>query len=361
MGTDLAERSETAGRMRGFGGAGRVRRAAMRQRFLAVLVLWVAIFIYFSLTQSRFFTSANLDALMTSAAVLWMVSIGLTFVMLTGGFDLSLGSLLALTGIALGKLMAGSGVPFGYAVALTLAFGLAVGAVGNGFLIGKLGLPFLVVTLGTLTLYGGLVDLWSKSFSTQLLSPTLTALAFNHALGIPIPAWIMLGVFLAALYLQRSTYFGRDVYAVGGSVDAARLSGVRVGRTLLAVYALAGLLAALAGVIQDARIGAASPLVGGEVIFDAAAAVLLGGTSFAGGIGGVGGTAIGVAFLATLQQGLSISGVQDYWQQIITGVILVIVVLLDRIQHGGLESIGLGRLSALRASRSESPAAVDRS
>jgi ribose/xylose/arabinose/galactoside ABC-type transport system permease subunit len=188
-----------------------------------------------------------------------------------------------------------------------------------------------------------------------LLSPTLTALAFNHALGIPIPAWIMLGVFLTALYLQRSTYFGRDVYAVGGSLDAARLSGVRVGRTLLAVYALAGLLAALAGVIQDARIGAASPLVGGEVIFDAAAAVLLGGTSFAGGIGGVGGTAIGVAFLATLQQGLSISGVQDYWQQIITGVILVIVVLLDRIQHGGLASIGLGRLSAVRARAAESP------
>jgi ribose transport system permease protein len=362
MGTDVADRSETTTRASRFGGGAiRVRRAALRQRFLAVLVLWVAIFIYFSLTQSRFFTSANLDALMTSAAVLWMVAIGLTFVMLTGGFDLSLGSLLALTGIALGKLMAGGGVPFGYAVALTLAFGLAVGAVGNGFLIGKLGLPFLVVTLGTLTLYGGLVDLWSKSFSTQLLSPTLTALAFNHALGIPIPAWIMLGVFLGALYLQRSTYFGRDVYAVGGSVDAARLSGVRVGRTLLAVYALAGLLAALAGVIQDARIGAASPLVGGEVIFDAAAAVLLGGTSFAGGIGGVGGTAIGVAFLATLQQGLSISGVQDYWQQIITGVILIIVVLLDRIQHGGLESIGLGRLNTLRATTSETPAAVDRS
>jgi ribose/xylose/arabinose/galactoside ABC-type transport system permease subunit len=228
-------------------------------------------------------------------------------------------------------------------------------------LIGKLGLPFLVVTLGTLTLYGGLVDLWSKSFTTQLLSPTLTALAFNHAAGIPIPAWIMLGVFLAALYLQRSTYFGRDVYAVGGSPDAARLSGVRVGRTLLAVYALAGLLAALGGVIQDARIGAASPLVGQEVIFDAAAAVLLGGTSFAGGIGGVGGTAIGVLFLATLQQGLSISGVQDYWQQIVTGVILIIVVLLDRIQHGGLTSIGLGRLRTLRTPGDSPPAAVDSS
>ena len=324
-------------------GAARAGRAAFRQRFLAVLVLLVAIFIYFSLSQSRFFTSGDLDALLTSAAVLWMVAIGLTFVMLTGGFDLSLGSLLALSGIALGKLMAGGGVPFGYSIAITLAFGLAVGAVGNGFLIGRLGLPFLVVTLGTLTLYGGLVDLWSKSYTTTLNSAALTGLAFNHALGIPIPAWIMLGVFLAALYVQRSTYFGRDVYAVGGSIDAARLSGVRVGRTLIAVYALAGLLAALAGVLQDARIGAASPLVGGTVIFDAAAAVLLGGTSFAGGVGGVGGSAIGVLFLATLQQGLSISGVQDYWQQIITGVILVLVVLLDRVQRLGLASIGIRR------------------
>jgi ribose transport system permease protein len=356
MGTELAEgpRASPGSRTLG-GGAARIGRAAFRQRFLAVLVLLIVIFVYFSLTQARFFTSADLDALLTSAAVLWMVSIGLTFVMLTGGFDLSLGSLLALTGIALGKLMAGSGIPFGYAVAITLALGLAIGACGNGFLIGKLGLPFLVVTLGTLTLYGGLVNLWSKSFTTELLSPALTAMAFNHALGIPIPAWIMLGVFLAALYVQRSTYFGRDVYAVGGSMDAARLSGVRVGRTLIAVYAIAGLLAALAGVIQDARIGAASPLVGGTVIFNAAAAVLLGGTSFSGGIGGVGGTAIGVLFLATLQQGLSISGVQDYWQQIITGVILVVVVLLDRIQHGGLASIGLGRLGSMRH-RSEAPA-----
>jgi ribose transport system permease protein len=324
-------------------GASRAGRAAFRQRFLAVLVLLIALFVYFSLSTSRFFTSAGIDALLTSASVLWMVSIGLTFVMLTGGFDLSLGSLLALSGIALGKLMVGSGVALGLAIPITMAFGLVLGGLVNGVLIGRLGLPFLVVTLGTLTLYGGLVNLWSKSSTTEILSSGLTALAFNHALGVPIPVWIMIGVFLLALYLQRSTYFGRDVYAVGGSADAARLSGVRVGRTLIAVYAIAGMLAALAGVLQDARIGAASPLVGGTVIFDAAAAVLLGGTSFAGGIGGVGGTAIGVLFLAVLQQGLSVSGVQDYWQQIITGVILVVVVLLDRIQHGGLASIGIRR------------------
>ena len=323
-------------------GGARAGRFAFRQRFLAVLALLVILFIYFSLSQDRFFTSGNIDALLTSASVLWMVAIGLTFVMLTGGFDLSLGSLLALSGIALGKLVVGGGVSVGIAIMLTLLFGLAVGALGNGVLIGKMGLPFLVVTLGTLTLYGGLVNLWSKTQTTEVISGTLTGLAFNHALGLPIPVWIMIVVFLVALYVQRNTYFGRDVYAVGGSADAARLSGVRVDRTLIAVYAIAGVLAAVAGVIQVARIGASSPLVGGTVIFDAAAAVLLGGTSFAGGIGGVGGTAIGVLFLATLQNGLSVSGVADYWQQIISGTILVVVVLLDRIQHGGWRRLGSG-------------------
>jgi ribose transport system permease protein len=321
--------------------ARRAVRAVPRQRFFAVLVLLVAVFVFFAIDQDRFFTSANMDALLTSASVLWMVAIGLTFVMLTGGFDLSLGSLLALAGIALSTFVNSWSLPVGIAIVLTLLFGLAVGAAVNGFLIGRVGLPFLVITLGTLTLYAGLVNLWSKTKTTQVISSTLDGLAFNHALGVPITVWIMLGVWAAALFVQRSTYFGRDIYAVGGSPEAARLSGVRVSRTLIAVYAVAGMLAAVAGVIQVARIGASSPQVGGTVIFDAAAAVLLGGTSFAGGIGGVGGTAVGVLFLATLQNGLSVSGVPSYWQQIITGAILVVVVTLDKAQREGLRSLGL--------------------
>jgi len=327
-------------------GTGRARNAAFRQRFLAVLVLLIAVFIFFSLTQDRFFTSGNIDALLTSGSILWMIAIGLTFVMLTGGFDLSLGSLLALSGIAMGTFMTSWGIPVGWAMAMTVLFGMLVGAVGNGFLIGRVGLPFLVVTLGTLTLYSGLVNLWSKEVTTEVISPTLNGLAFNNALGVPVSVWVMAGVFLIALYVQRSTYFGRDVYAVGGSADAAQLSGVRVSRTLIAVYAIAGGLAGVAGVLQVARIGAASPQVGGTVIFDAAAAVLLGGTSFAGGVGGVGGTAIGVLFLATLQNGLSVSGVADYWQQIISGGILIAVVTLDRLQRGGLASLRLRALGA---------------
>lgn len=317
---------------------GAARQIAAR-RFFAVLVLFVLLFLFFSLTQERFFTSANIDALITGSSILWMVSIGLTFVMLTGGFDLSLGSLLALSGIAMGTFMNHWGVPLGLGIAMTLAFGLLVGALVNGLLIGRAGLPFLVVTLGTLTLYSGLVSLWSNQATEAVTSNALTGLAFDHALGLPVPAWIMIGVLLFALFVQRNTFFGRDVYAVGGSVDAARLSGVRVTRTLVAVYGIAGMLAALAAVMQVARIGAASPQVGGQVIFSAAAAVLLGGTSFAGGSGGVTGTAVGVLFLAVLQNGLAVAGVQSFWQQVLTGVIVIAAVALDRARAQGFSSL----------------------
>jgi ribose/xylose/arabinose/galactoside ABC-type transport system permease subunit len=218
-------------------------------------------------------------------------------------------------------------------------------------LVGPLGLSFLVVTLGTLILFRGVSNLWSDTRTTQVVSPLLDALAFDDLLGVPIPVLIMIGTFLIALYVQRSTYFGRDVYAVGGNAEAARLSGVRVGRTIIAVYAISGLLAAFGGVLQTARIGAASPLVGEAVLFDAAAAVLLGGTSFAGGVGGVGGTVVGVLFLATLQNGLSVSGVASFWQQIITGAILLAAIILDRVRRQGLGSLGVRARAARRVSR----------
>jgi ribose transport system permease protein len=336
--TGAEERRAPAGRVPALG---RLRRSATEQRFFAVLVLLIALFVAFTVTQDRFATSANIEALLTSAAILWVVSMGLTFVMLAGGFDLSIGSMLALSSIALGAFVNEFGIPVALAIVLTLAFGAVLGGGVNGVLVGRFGLSFLVVTLGTLILFRGFVNLWSGTKTEQVLSSLLDSIAFDKFLAIPIPVWIMVTTFLAALYVQRSTYFGRDVYAVGGNADAARLSGIKVSRTIIAVYAISGMLAAFGGVLQTARIGAASPQVGEAILFDAAAAVLLGGTSFAGGLGGVGGTAVGVLFLATLQNGLSVSGVESYWQQIITGAILLVAILLDRIQREGLISIGI--------------------
>lgn len=302
-------------------------------RYAAVLVMLIAIFVVFSATQENFLTSSNVENLLTSVSILWVVSIAMTFVVLTAGIDLSVGSLLALSGIVLSYLLNDLGLPSWLAVVLTLAAGALIGGAVNGVLIGRIGLSFFVVTLGTLSLYQGVVNIWSDTKTSYVTSALLDEIGFGKALGVATPIWIMLGTFAAAFVVLRWTYFGRDVYAVGGNIDAARLSGINVGRTLMLVYAIAGLGAALGGVIQTGRLGAASPLVGQEIPLAAAAAVLLGGTSFTGGVGSVVGTAVGVLFIGTLQNGLSIAGVSSFWQQVVTGTILIVAVGIDRLQQ----------------------------
>jgi ribose/xylose/arabinose/galactoside ABC-type transport system permease subunit len=259
----------------------------------------------------------------------------MTFVVLTGGIDLSVGSLLALSGIVLSTLFNDWGIPALLAVLLTCLIAAVIGGAVNGVLIGKVGLSFFVVTLGTLSLYRGIVNIWSDTETTYITSGFVDGIGFGKLAGVPYPVWIMVATYLVAFVVLRWTYFGRDVYSVGGNVVAARLSGINVARTLILVYAIAGLCAGIAGVIQAGRLGAASPLVGESTPLDAAAAVLLGGTSFLGGVGGVTGTAVGVLFIGTLQNGLSIAAVSSFWQQVVTGAILIAAIGIDRIQQQG--------------------------
>jgi ribose transport system permease protein len=303
-------------------------------RYAVVLVLLIGLFVYFSFTQDRFFTTPNLENLLTSVSILCVVSIGMTFVVLTAGIDLSVGSLLALSGIILSKLFNDLGLPAWLAVILTVLIAAFIGGAVNGVLIGKAGLSFFVVTLGTLSVYRGIVNIWSDTQTTYITSSFVDGIGFGKLFGIATPIWIMLVTFVVAFVVLRWTYFGRDVYAVGGNIEAARLSGINVARTLIFVYAIAGLCAGLGGVIQAGRLGAASPLVGEDIPLNAAAAVLLGGTSFLGGVGGVAGTVVGVLFIGTLQNGLSIAGVQSFWQQVVTGSILILAVAIDRLQQG---------------------------
>lgn len=321
-------------------------------RYAAVLVMLIVIFVAFGATQSNFLTGANIENLLTSVSILWIVSMGMTFVVLTGGIDLSVGSVLALAGLILSKLFNDAGLPAWAAVVVTVLACGALGAVTNGVLIGRVGLSFFVVTLGTLSLFRGIVNIWSGTKTTYVTSGFVDALGFGKFLGLATPIWLMIVTFAIAFVVLRWTYFGRDVYAVGGNIDAARLSGINVARTLMAVYGIAALGAGLAGMIQVGRLGAASPLVGENTPLDAAAAVLLGGTSFLGGVGGVTGTAVGVLFIGTLQNGLSVAGVSSFWQQIVTGIILIAAVLIDRVQ----QNPG-GRLRRHRAGEGHGPTA----
>jgi ribose/xylose/arabinose/galactoside ABC-type transport system permease subunit len=319
-------------------------RTVATKRFTIVLLLLVAECAYFSMTQETFLTGQNIENVLTSVAILWVVSMGLTFVMLIGGFDLSLGAMLQLTGIFIGAAFLDLSLPGGVTFVLALAFGAALGGLINGFFVGKLGLSFLMVTLGTLSLFQGVSLVWSNAETRGVSSAFFDGMAFDNVFGIPILIWIMVLTLLISLYLLRGSYFGRDIYAVGGNADAARLSGIRVERTIMCAFAIGGLCAALGSAIQVGRIAAASPQVGETVLFAAAAAVLLGGTSFVGGVGGVGGTAIGVLFMGVLSNGLSLAGVAADWQYVVTGTILLLAVVTDMLQQpDGWRKLGMGR------------------
>ena len=318
--------------------SGEVRPSPVRslwngtRTFRPVLFLLVALTIVLSVTEPAFFTVINLQNVATSVSVLWLVALGATFVQLSGGIDLSSGAVAAIAGICLAKLL-GTGLPGWLVIVLVIGFGALIGAVVNGLLVGLFQLNVFVVTLASMTAITGAVSLWSHTQSTYVASPAVNRLAISNLLGRPMPIWIMGATFLLFLYLQTRTYFGRDVYAVGGSLTAARLSGIRTSRTIIVVWALAGAMAALAGIIAVGRIGAAAPQPDNTLPLNAIAAILLGGSALSGGVGGVGGTVLGVLFIGVLQNGLSLSGAPTYWQQIVTGIILVTAVLGDRVHH----------------------------
>jgi ribose transport system permease protein len=295
--------------------------------FRPVLILVVALLIALTIWLPHTFpTGTNLQNLLTAVAVLWIISMGMTFALLSGGVDLSVSANGALSGYFMAEIL-GEGVPAGVAIVLAVLFGAGVGLLCNGFLIGKLKLSFFVVTLASMTALTGVVNLWSHTLSIFVTSNVVGYMAVGHFLGIAVPIWIMAAVFVVAYYTQRWTYFGRDIYAVGGSLTAARLSGIRTTRTIIAVYGVTGATAAFAGVILVGSIGSASPTVDGTLPLLAVAAVLLGGTALTGGSGSVVGTALGVLFIGVLQNGLSIGGVSGFWQDVVTGIILVAAVL----------------------------------
>ncbi len=314
------------------------------RRFRPVLFLLIVMVPAFAVLQGAFLTQPNIESMLVNSAILWIVAMGMTFVLLSGGFDLSVGAIAALAGIFMAKALQ-QGIPGGVVLVLVILLGVLVGGLINGLLIGRGGLSVFVVTLASMISISGFVDLWSDSKSFYVYAPIAKKIGSDDLLGLPLPIWIMAAVFLAALYVQSRTFFGRDVYAIGGNPIAARLAGIRVPGTLIAVYALMGGCAALAGAVAVGRIGAAVPQVNNTLPLEAIAAVLLGGTALSGGSGGVGGTALGVLFIAVLDNGLAISGVSNDWQNIVTGVILVAAVASDKMRFRRAEkgdSLGVG-------------------
>jgi erythritol transport system permease protein len=329
------------------GGPAAAPALALLFRLRAVVAL-VLLSVAFSLLSPEFLTTGNLAILVKHVAINAILAIGMTFVILSGGIDLSVGSVAGLCGIVAGLLISrGLVLPaFGVAIffhawvviGIALAVGMAAGAV-NGLLVARLGVAPFIATLGSLYVARGAALLVSDGAtfpnlagSEALGNTGFTTLGTADLLGLPIVVWLMAALAGVAMFVARYTPFGRRVYAVGGNERAALLAGVRVTRVKLLVYVISGGCAALVGLVIAAQLGAAHPATGQTFELNAIAAVVLGGTSLMGGRGTIGGTLIGAFVIGVLADGLVLLGVSEFWQMVIKGLVIVLAVILDQFQ-----------------------------
>jgi ribose transport system permease protein len=280
--------------------------------------------------RPEFLSAANLTNVALQVAVLVIVSLGMTLVILTEGIDLSLGAVLGLAGVVMGLALVG-GHSFPVAIAAALAVGVAFGLV-NGALVAWAAMPPFIVTLGTLGVAHSIAMVLTQGNSVTGLPAQVRWFNEGVVLGFPVPLVATAVLFLLTYLLLYHTRFGRYVYAIGGNRRALALSGVRVPAYLIAVYAFAGAMAAAASFVMTARMNAAHPTIGLGLEFDAIAAVVLGGTSFEKGRGGIAGTLIGAAAVGVLRNGLNLLGVSAEWQVAAIGLAIIGGVAFDSIR-----------------------------
>jgi len=308
------------------------------KRFQSVLALALMV-IALALLSDKFLTMDNGLNVLRQICVNVCLSIGMTIIIVSGGIDLSVGSMLALSGaVSAGLLKNGLTVPgTDVFVEVTVSGAILVGVlVGtllgwvNGFAITRFKLPPFVATLGMLSIARGLTMLWTGGFPITRLGGSFGFIGSGQWLGLPMPVWIsgtLVGVFIL---LMKRTRFGRHVYAVGGSEKAARLSGLNVRRVKLLVYMIGGALAGVAGLLVTARLDSATPNAGLSYELDSIAAVVIGGTSLNGGRGTIMGTVLGCLIIGVLNNGLVLLEVSPFWQQVIKGLVILVAVAVDR-------------------------------
>lgn len=322
-----APQQPTAGaRVRG----GLRRVVGAREAILAAVVILLVI--YLSLASPYFLTVGNLTVVGRQIALALIISVGMTFVILIGGIDLSVGSTVALVSVLTGEFMVTIGLPPALAVVLALAGGALVGLV-NGVINAYVGIPSFVVTLGMLAVARGL-SLGITGGSTISGFPQgFLYLGQGAFLGVPIPVWVALIIAVAAHVVLTRTTFGRHIYFVGSNEEAAKLSGIRVRRVKIAVFVISASLAAVSGMLETARLSVGQPAAGTGYELLAIGAAVIGGASLFGGVGGILGTALGTSLLLLIQNALILLGISAYWQQVFSGVIIVAAVALNMLRR----------------------------
>jgi ribose transport system permease protein len=289
----------------------------------------------FAVFAPHFFSADNLLNVSLQASITAIIAAGMTFVILTAGIDLSVGSVVALAGIvATATLKAGLppavGLPL--AVLAALAFGALSGGVA-GVLVARFSVAPFIVTLALMTVWRGVAFVATEGRPVWDLPESFGLLGSARPLGVPFPTLVMAVVFVAAHVALTTTRFGRHVFAVGGNPEAARLAGIRTGRVVASVYVLCGTLAAGSGVLLASRMNSGQPNAGLMYELDVIAAVVVGGTSLSGGRGSIVGTFLGAMLIAVLRNGLNLLDVNSYVQQVLVGIVILLAVLLDPIRR----------------------------
>lgn len=302
---------------------------------VALLIMVLAM----TFLSENFATSDNFFNVLRQVSVNLCISVGMTLVILTGGIDLSVGSVLALSGaVAAGMMkngleLQGANVFVGFSFLGCIVVALLIGAIlgaFNGLMITRFKLPPFVATLGMLTIARGLTMLYTNGFPITGLGESFSFLGTGWLIGVPMPVWVALAVVIFFAFYMKKTRTGRYIFAIGGNEKASLLSGIKVDKVLLLVYTLAGVLSAVAGLLVTARLDSAQPNAGGGYELDAIAAVVIGGTSMSGGKGSIAGTVVGALIIGVLNNGLVLLDVSPFWQQVIKGFVILGAVVLDK-------------------------------
>jgi ribose/xylose/arabinose/galactoside ABC-type transport system permease subunit len=285
----------------------------------------------------HFFTADNLLNVSLQASITAIIAAGMTFVILTGGIDLSVGSVVAFAGIVATSALKAGGASAG-AFGAGIAAGLAVGAFSGilaGVLVTRFRIAPFIVTLALMTIWRGAAFVYTEGRPVWDLPAGFSWLGGGRVAGVPFPTVLMAAVYLLAHFVLRSTRFGRHVYAVGGNSEAAFLAGIRVDRVLVSVYVVSGALSALAGILLASRMNSGQPNAGVMYELDVIAAVVVGGGRLTGGRGTIAGTFLGAMLIAILRNGLNLLDVNSYVQQVVVGLVILLAVLLDQARKGG--------------------------
>jgi ribose transport system permease protein len=310
---------------------GRRKSASNLLQVVGILPILALICILFALLTPNFLTTGNIVNIFRQASINIVLATGMTFVILTGGIDLSVGSILGVTAVVgvLTSLIPGVGW---LAVPVALLAGLGLGLI-NGALIAFLDLPSFIVTLGALTALRGAAYLIASGTTVINRDLNFAWIGINYLGPVPWLVVIALLTVVASWFILRRTILGMQIYAVGGNQQAARLTGIKVKRVLLFVYGVSGLLSGLAGIMSASRLYSATGMLGNGYELDAIAAVILGGTSFSGGIGTIWGTLLGALIIATLNNGLTLLNMSFFWQLVVKGLVIIVAVTIDRLRR----------------------------